>query len=50
MSTFEDLKKAAETAVSSQITKQENWVKANRKALLIGAGAVIALLVVAHFL
>ena len=50
MSTFDELKKASESAVDSQIQKQEGWVKANRKPLILGAVAVILLLAAWHFL
>ncbi len=50
MSTFDDLKSASEKAVSSQIQKQEGWIKANRKALIIGAVLVVALVALSHFL
>lgn len=42
------LKQTASTAVSSQLTKQEGWVKSNRKPLLIGAAAMALLWSVAH--
>lgn len=50
MSTFDDLKKSAESAVSGQVVKQEGWVKANRKPLIIGALLVVAILIGWHFL
>ncbi len=49
MNAFEQLKKEAQSSVSSQIAKQESWIKSNRKPLIIGALAVIAILAIWHF-
>ncbi len=49
MNAFEQLKKDAQSAVANQVTKQESWIKSNRKPLIIGALAVIAILAIWHF-
>lgn len=41
---FDQLK----TAANSQLAKQEGWVRANRKGLIIGAAAMALVWVVAH--
>ncbi len=48
MNAFEQLQKD-KTAVENQLTKQESWIKSNRKPLIIGAIAVIAILAIWHF-
>ena len=50
MPSFDELKQAGQTAASNLVKKEEGWIRANRKPLLISALAVIAILVIWHFL
>lgn len=45
---FNQLKTAAQTAVKTDLAKQEGWVRTNRNGLIIGAAAMALLWVVAH--
>ena len=40
---FTQLKEVAQNTVKTQEEKQAGWIRANRKALMIGAGAAFAL-------
>lgn len=46
--TFTQIKKDAQTVVSSQLGKQEGWVRANRKGLIIGAASIALVWALAH--
>lgn len=46
--TVTTLKSAATSAVDAQVTKQENWLKANLKPLIIGAVVGLILGWLAH--
>lgn len=49
MPSFDELKQAGETAASNLVKKEEGWVRANRKPLIIGAVAILLLFLAWHF-